>query len=139
MKNIYEYSYISIFFQLSLIKKKVTVIADIGDNMRAIRKHLGVTQERLAELSGLSVNFISRLERTSDQNVSLKSLKRIAAALQIPITQLLENTDFNNNEPSEVQTNFSKVDQLCFELKSKDPKTAIELTDSFLKILKYTK
>ncbi|MCD7117317.1 helix-turn-helix domain-containing protein [Limosilactobacillus albertensis] len=117
----------------------MTVIADIGDNMRAIRKHLGVTQERLAELSGLSVNFISRLERTSDQNVSLKSLKRIAAALQIPITQLLENTDFNNNEPSEVQTNFSKVDQLCFELKSKDPKTAIELTDSFLKILKYTK
>ncbi len=139
MKNIYEYSYISIFFQLSLIKKKVTVIADIGDNMRAIRKHLGVTQERLAELSGLSVNFISRLERTSDQNVSLKSLKRIAAALQISITQLLENTDFNNNEPSEVQTNFSKVDQLCFELKSKDPKTAIELTDSFLRILKYTK
>lgn len=107
--------------------------------MRAIRKHLGVTQERLAELSGLSVNFISRLERTSDQNVSLKSLKRIAAALQISITQLLENTDFNNNEPSEVQTNFSKIDQLCFELKSKDPKTAIELTDSFLRILKYTK
>ncbi len=56
--------------------------------MRAIRKHLGVTQERLAEeLSEyLSVNFISRLERTNDQNVSLKSLRRIANALQIPIT-----------------------------------------------------
>ena len=54
----YESRYIKLIFQLSLIKKKVTVIADIGDNMRAIRKHLGVTQERLAELSGLSVNFI---------------------------------------------------------------------------------
>lgn len=138
-KTIFESRYIKLIFQLSLIKKKVTVIADIGDNMRAIRKHLGVTQERLAELSGLSVNFISRLERTNDQNVSLKSLRRIANALQIPITQLLENTNFNNNEPSETQNNYYKVDQLCFELKSKDPKIAIELTDSFLNILKYTK
>lgn len=112
-------------------------ITDIGDNIRATRKHLGVTQERLAELSGLSVNFISRLERTSDQNVSLKSLSNIANALQVPVTQLIENTKTIDNESAASQNKISAIDKLSFELKSKDPRAATELAESFLKILKH--
>ena len=58
-------------------------ILNIGENIRAFRRSLGITQEKLAEESGLSVNFISRLERTSDQNVSIKTLNKIANAMQI--------------------------------------------------------
>ncbi|MBB1122457.1 helix-turn-helix transcriptional regulator [Limosilactobacillus sp. Lr3000] len=111
-------------------------MTDIGDNIRAIRKRYGVTQERLAELSGLSVNFISRLERTSDQNVSLKSLNKIATALQVSLTQLI---NYQHNEPSKRTSNTPEIDQLCFELKLKDQQTATDLANSFLQILKYIK
>lgn len=44
----------------------------LGAVIRDRRKAMKLTQEDLAEFSGLSVNFISRIERTGDQNISIK-------------------------------------------------------------------
>ncbi|MHA5136764.1 helix-turn-helix transcriptional regulator [Oenococcus oeni] len=54
----------------------------IGSNIRKIRKEEVLTQEKLAELSGLSINFIYRIERSNDQNISVKNLIMIAKALE---------------------------------------------------------
>lgn len=43
----------------------------LGAVIRDRRKAMKLTQEDLAEFSGLSVNFISRIERTGDQNISI--------------------------------------------------------------------
>lgn len=61
----------------------------IGSNIRRKRKEANLTQEKLAELSGLSVNFISRIERTDDQNISISKLNSIALALESDIITLL--------------------------------------------------
>ncbi|MCF1847657.1 helix-turn-helix domain-containing protein [Lactobacillus mulieris] len=46
----------------------------LGAVIRDRRKAMKLTQEDLAEFSGLSVNFISRIERTGDQNISIKKI-----------------------------------------------------------------
>lgn len=72
----------------------------IGEKIRIRRKNLNMTQEKLAELSDLSPNFISRLERTNNQNVSLKALEAISRALDITVADLLSigsTTDGSSN------------------------------------------
>ncbi|KRM95494.1 hypothetical protein FC19_GL001808 [Liquorilactobacillus aquaticus DSM 21051] len=73
---------------------------NIGNNIRIQRKKSGLTQEKLAEYSGLSINFISKLERTDGQNISIKKLKSIADTLGVNIISLIENNLSSPNEPS---------------------------------------
>ena len=50
---------------------------NLGEEISRRRREQKLTQEDLAELSDLSVNFISRLERTKDQNISIQKLDRL--------------------------------------------------------------
>lgn len=50
---------------------------------------LNLTQESLAELSNISVNFLSQLERTNNQNISIKKLDSIAVALNTSTPELI--------------------------------------------------
>lgn len=49
-----------------------------------------MTQEDLAEFSSLSVNFISKIERTGNQNISIQKLDAIAKALQTSVITLID-------------------------------------------------
>lgn len=53
----------------------------IADRLRLIRKRKKYSQERLSELSGVSLGSVKRFERTG--NISLASLTRIAKALDV--------------------------------------------------------
>ncbi|AYM04092.1 XRE family transcriptional regulator [Levilactobacillus brevis] len=72
----------------------------IGENIRARRKQLGLSQEKLAEYSHLSTNFISRLEHTNHQNISIQKLNQNAHALDTDVSQLLTNTSTEQDSAS---------------------------------------
>lgn len=59
---------------------------NLGEEISRRRREQKLTQEDLAELSDLSVNFISRVERTKDQNISIQKLDSIAKALALNTT-----------------------------------------------------
>ena len=59
----------------------------LGENIRTKRKGAGFSQERLAEKAELSPNYIGYVER-GDQTISVDSLARIAAALQVSLEEL---------------------------------------------------
>jgi transcriptional regulator with XRE-family HTH domain len=40
-----------------------SLVKEVGRRLKQIRKAAGITQEKLAEKAGLSVEYISRLER----------------------------------------------------------------------------
>jgi len=61
----------------------------VGRNIRGARKAIGLSQFQLAERSGLSADFIGKVERGTT-SPSLESLKAIAAALQLPLHDLFE-------------------------------------------------
>lgn len=62
----------------------------LGNKIRERRKVLGLTQEQLAELAGISVNFLARMEMTA-RTPSLETLARIADALSVEVSDLLKS------------------------------------------------
>jgi len=62
----------------------------LGSKIRERRKVLGLTQEQLAELAGISVNFLARMEMTA-RTPSFDTLVRIADALGVEVSDLLRS------------------------------------------------
>ena len=75
---------------------------DIGTQIRRLRTKKGLTQEKFAELSGLSVNFISKLERGQMANISITNIIKICNAMNISISELV------NDDPTQALMGFPK-------------------------------
>jgi transcriptional regulator with XRE-family HTH domain len=57
--------------------------------LKAIRERRGLTQEQLAEKSGVSRTYLARLE-TGRQDPTLSTLEKLAKALGVKVGRLLE-------------------------------------------------
>ncbi len=60
----------------------------VGDNVSRIRKEKGLTQEQLSELSGLSQQYISDLER-GKRNPTIVTIYELAMALKVAHLELV--------------------------------------------------
>jgi transcriptional regulator with XRE-family HTH domain len=69
----------------------------LAQNIKKRRESLGMTQERLAEISNLSVQTINTIEGCR-MWISDKSVTRLAKALNIEIFQLFMPHQVNKNE-----------------------------------------
>ena len=58
-----------------------------GRQVRTLRHRLGITQEEAAHRAGLHVTYISGIER-GVRNPSLKNIKAVADALEVPVAEL---------------------------------------------------
>ncbi len=58
------------------------IIRVFGSNVRHYRELKGISQEKLAELSGLHRTYISDIERFQ-RSISLSNVQKIADALEI--------------------------------------------------------
>ncbi len=63
-----------------------------GNAVREYRKKAGLSQEALAEKSGLHRTYISDIER-GDRNVSLVNIRRLAKAMKIKVSDLVKAVD----------------------------------------------
>ena len=59
-----------------------------GKVVRRLRLKRGLSQEALAELAGVHVTYIGRIER-GGQNISLTNIGRLARALRVKPADLL--------------------------------------------------
>jgi transcriptional regulator with XRE-family HTH domain len=102
----------------------------IGKLIKKVRKESHMTQEELAEKSNLSVNFISRMERTANQNVSFKNIESMAKALGISIMDLVRIED------SETEQHGLYLTKLLGILEGMDQLKAEELCKNIIDIIK---
>lgn len=61
----------------------------LTNRVKALRKERHITLEQLAELTGLSVSYLSRVENAS-RGVTLESLATIAKALNVSAAELID-------------------------------------------------
>ncbi len=70
-----------------------SILEIFGRNVQKYRKERHLSQEKLAEYAGLHRTYIGMIER-AEKNITLINIEKIAKALNISLTKLLEN----NNE-----------------------------------------
>ncbi len=59
-----------------------------GKRLREVRKHAGISQEKLAELSTLHRTYVSSVER-GKRNISIENIERLALALGVAMRDLM--------------------------------------------------
>jgi transcriptional regulator with XRE-family HTH domain len=64
-------------------------VGDLGKNLRAARKKLGLTQEEVSERSGVQAGEVSRIER-GKRDPQVSTVEKLAAAVELPPGRLLD-------------------------------------------------
>ena len=64
-------------------------MGDLGSNLRAARKRLGLTQEEVAERSGVHSTEVSRIE-AGKRDPQVSTLRKLAAAVEVSPGELLD-------------------------------------------------
>jgi len=77
--------------------KEDIIYKSIGKKIKFLREKRGITQEKLAEKAGLSLDFIGKIE-VNINKPGLRSLIKIANALDIPIKEIFDK-DIKGSNP----------------------------------------
>ena len=87
---------------------------EIGSRIKSTRKKNRISQEKLAEMSGLNTSYIGQIER-GDKNPSIETVYRITKALNIELSALFENLtvaeNINNQYPQAVYSMMLECDE----------------------------
>lgn len=62
---------------------------DLGERLQSVRKRRGLTQRQLAELSGVSLSLIRKIEQGERDDTRMDTLRKLAVALGCPLSKLL--------------------------------------------------
>lgn len=74
----------------SLKIMKSSTLVSFAKRVREERKRIGISQEELAERAGVHRTYVGMIER-AEKNITLENIKKIASALKMPISKLLES------------------------------------------------
>ena len=63
----------------------------IGQNIKKYRKKLGISQDKLLKLAGITVHTITKIESGVTPDPRVKTVKKIAKALNISLDELTKS------------------------------------------------
>lgn len=67
----------------------MTIAEKFGKRIRQLRKEKGMSQEKLAEKSGLHNTYIGQIER-GEKNASLESIQKLSEGLGVSVAEIFE-------------------------------------------------
>ena len=80
----------------------------LGQRIRNYRTAKGLSQEKLAELSGCHPTYIGQIER-AEKNATVESIEKIASALGVSLSTLFERLDTKKDAEHNIPSK-------CYEL-----------------------
>lgn len=102
----------------------------VGHRIRSNRTKRGLSQERLAEMSGCHPTYIGQIER-GEKNATIESVEKIALALDVPMSQLFEKLGSQKAEGRNIPLE-------CYELlAAKSAEDQAQLFQILLEVEKY--
>ncbi len=63
----------------------------LAENVKRIRKQKDLSQDKLSKLAGVTLTTLVKIESGSNDNPKIKTLKKIADALEVTVNDLLED------------------------------------------------
>ncbi|MDO3411486.1 helix-turn-helix transcriptional regulator [Saccharibacillus sp. CPCC 101409] len=106
----------------------------VGEQIRKHRKLRGLTQERLAEMSGLSFSYVSDVERGT-RNISLESLGKLVYALSIKPAQLFEDVNERMSADEESRLKLESLHSLLVDRTPEEIEFILSTSREFLKTI----
>jgi CheY-like chemotaxis protein/DNA-binding XRE family transcriptional regulator len=104
-------------------------LSKFGAAVKSFRQRLGISQEELAERSGLHRTYVTDVERGA-RNVTMESITKLARALNVPLAELfakVEGSELAYGLATEHRTNTRLTSPVNILLVEDNPKHA-ELT-----------
>ena len=105
-------------------------LIDLGNYIREKRQCAGMSQERLAEKSGLSPNTVSRIEG-GQMAMSMETFRKIVKALGLDANVLLGATELTEGDEEELQGLFCRMRYL----KQRERKVVLETVTALIDAL----
>ena len=68
---------------------KEDILIKFGERVRDLRKERGLSQEQFAHVADLHRTYIGMIER-AEKNITLLNIQKIAIALKIDVSKLLQ-------------------------------------------------
>ena len=99
---------------------EIEVLRKIGENIKRLRKLKGLTQSKMAQRMGLSVQYIGAIER-GERSPSVRVLELIARTLEVKLKDLFE---FNESVSKD-----KAIQELLQELERKNTESIVLLTE----------
>lgn len=102
------------------------VVKRVGERIRRLRKNKGLTQEQLAELSGLHTNYVGQVER-GEKNLTVETLEKIVRGLGVTLEELFRYLD-----PMEQQDALGEIVGLLIDRTPQDHAMALSVLRTVL-------
>ena len=74
---------------LGLMKNDIKL--NLGKRIKELRAKQEMTQEELADATGIDYKYLQTIEGKNPPNIKIETLKKIAEALNIPPSKLLDS------------------------------------------------
>ena len=108
------------------------IVKILGQRIRNYRTAKGLSQEKLAELSGCHPTYIGQIER-GEKNATIESIEKISAALDVSLSKLFEKLDTK-------EKNSRSIPLECYEfISAKTKKEQENIYRILLEMDKYKK
>ncbi|KHL91177.1 MULTISPECIES: helix-turn-helix domain-containing protein [unclassified Paenibacillus] len=107
-------------------ESKSELVQRIGERIRRVRKEINLSQEQLAERSGLHTNYVGQVER-GEKNLTLETLEKVVGGLGISLEEL-----FRYIGPMKQKDAISQIVELLIERPSADQEMALSVLKSVL-------
>lgn len=111
-------------------------LKSFGERIRAIRKSKMISQERLAELSGLHPTYISDVER-GKVNASIYNCYMITNALGVSISELI-SSHLSDKDIREVENEIAVLIGQIRELNKKEQKIILSAVHGMISAIEKT-
>lgn len=79
----------------------------LGDKIKYIRENKKMGLNETAELAGISGSYLSNIENGIKKNPSMKTLSKIASALEVSVDDFFKGEELNNNSEDEYKPTLS--------------------------------
>ena len=63
----------------------------LAENIKRFRKDRGLSQDKLSKLAGVTLTTLVKMESGANDNPKIKTLQKIAGALEVTVNDLLED------------------------------------------------
>lgn len=76
--------------KLFFLSENLSLMINIGNRLKYLRKKLELSQLELSQRSNISQASIARIEANKQKNLKAETIEKLASALEIPLSQFLE-------------------------------------------------